>query len=184
MEKSTGRLYWITGLAGAGKTTIGTALYEKLREIKNNVVMLDGDKIRWAYGDTFGYSDEDRRKASFVTVRLCNMLTSQGIDVVCCNIAMYDSIRAWSRANNEKYTEVYLKVSNETLMKRDKKGLYSSRAENVVGLTMKMEEPKTPDVLVHNDGQERVEDIVERILLKAKEQGDISLMNRKENLID
>lgn len=168
MEKSTGRLYWITGLSGAGKTTIGTALYQKLRETKDNVVMLDGDKLRKAYGNTFGYSEEDRKKATSVTVRLCNLLTSQGMDVICCVIGMYDSFRAWNRANNEKYTEVYLKVSMETLMKRDKKGLYSSHAENLVGVTMKMEEPKTPDVLIHNDGQERVEDIVDRILLKAK----------------
>lgn len=166
MEK--GRVYWITGLSGAGKTTIGTALYNKLRETKNNVVILDGDKLRGAYGGAFGYSEEDRRKAALCNAKLCNLLAEQGIDVICCTIGMYDSVRDWSRANNEKYTEVYLKVSMETLMKRDKKGLYSSRAENLVGLTMKMEEPKTPDVLIHNDGQERVEDIVEQILSKAK----------------
>lgn len=130
--------------------------------------MLDGDKLRWAYGDNFGYSEEDRRKASFVAVKLCHMLAEQGIDIVCCQIAMYDSVRAWNRANNEKYTEVYLKVSMETLMKRDKKGLYSSRAENLVGVTMKMEEPKNPDLVVRNDGQESVDSIVERILLTAK----------------
>ncbi len=172
MEKSTGRVYWITGLAGAGKTTIGTALYEKLRETKSNVVMLDGDKLRKAYGDNFGYSKEDRIKAGSITIRLCHLLAEQGIDVICCVIGMYDSFRDWNRANNEKYTEVYLKVSMDTLMKRDKKGLYSSRVENLVGVTMKMEEPKTPDLVVNNDGSERVEDIVERILSKSNE-GDV-----------
>ena len=169
MEKSTGRLYWITGLSGAGKTTIGTALYEKLRKIKNNVVILDGDKLRGAYGGAFGYSEEERRKGALCNAKIAHILTEQGIDVIFCTISMYDSVRAWNGENNEKYTEVYLKVSMETLMKRDKKGLYSSHAENLVGVTMKMEEPKTPDVLVHNDGQERVEDIVERILSEAKE---------------
>ena len=168
MEKTTGRVYWITGLSGAGKTTVGTALYERLRETKSNVVILDGDKLRGAYGTAFGYSEEERKKAAFCNAKLSHMLAEQGIDVICCTIGMYDSVRAWSRANNEKYTEVYLKVSMETLLKRDKKGLYSSHAENLVGVTMKMEEPKTPDVLVHNDGQECVADIVERILLKAK----------------
>ena len=172
MEKSTGRLYWITGLAGAGKTTIGTALYERLRANKSSVVMLDGDKLRGAYGDAFGYSEEDRRKGALCNAKICHILTEQGIDVVCCTISMYDSVRDWNRTNNEKYTEIYLKVNMETLMKRDKKGLYSSRAENLVGVTMNMEEPKTPDVLVHNDGSESVEDIVERILSKANE-GDV-----------
>ena len=168
MEKSTGRVYWITGLSGAGKTTIGTALYEKLRASKNNVVILDGDKLRGAYGDAFGYTEQERRKAALCNAKLCHVLAEQGIDVICCTIGMYDSVRDWSRANNDKYTEVYLKVKMETLMKRDKKGLYSSHAENLVGVTMNMEEPKTPDVVIHNDGQERVEDIVERILLSVK----------------
>ena len=170
MEKTTGRGYWITGRSGAGKTTTGTALYQRLKEIKDNVVIFDGDKLRWAYGGAFGYSDEERRKAAFCNARICHLLAEQGIDVICCTIGMYDSVREWNRANNEKYTEVYLKVSIETLMKRDKKGLYSSRAENLVGVTMKMEEPKNPDLVIHNDGQERVEDIVERIILKTKEQ--------------
>lgn len=167
MGKSTGRLYWITGLSGAGKSTVGAALYEKLSAKKNNVVIFDGDKLRGAYGGAFGYSEDERRKAALCNAKLCNILTTQGIDVICCTIGMYDSVRDWNRANNEKYTEVYLKVKMETLMKRDKKGLYSSHAENLVGVTMNMEEPKNPDVLVHNDGQERVEDIVERILAKA-----------------
>ncbi len=166
MEKTTGRVYWITGLSGAGKTTIGMALYHRLRERKSNVVILDGDKIRWAFDGAFGYSEEERRKGAFCNAKISHLLAEQGIDVICCTISMYDSVRAWSRANNEKYTEVYLKVSMETLMKRDKKGLYSSHAENLVGVTMKMEEPKTPDVLVNNDGSESAEDIVKRILFK------------------
>lgn len=166
MQKTTGRIYWITGLSGAGKTTIGTELYEKLREQKSNVVILDGDRLRWVHDNVFGYSEEERRKGALFNAKLCHLLAKQGIDVVCCTISMYDSVRAWNRANNEKYTEIYLKVSMKTLMKRDKKGLYSSHAENLVGLTMKMEEPKAPDVIIYNDGQERVEDIVERIVLE------------------
>ena len=59
-----GRVYWITGRSGAGKTTIGTALYKKLHAEKPNVVMLDGDKLREAYGGAFGYTEEERRKGA------------------------------------------------------------------------------------------------------------------------
>ena len=159
-----GRLYWITGLSGAGKTTIGTALYNKIREEKPNVCMFDGDKLRDAYGGAFGYTESERRKGALCNAKLCRLLTAQGIDVVCCTISMYDSVRDWNRANNEKYTEIYLKVTMDTLVKRDKKGLYSSKADNVVGVNQSMEEPKHPDVLINNDGQEKVEDIVNRIL--------------------
>ena len=159
-----GRLYWITGLSGAGKTTIGTALYNKIREKKSNVCILDGDKLRDVYHGVFGYTESERRKDALCTAKLCNLFTAQGIDVICCTISMYDSVRDWNRANNEKYTEIYLKVTMETLVKRDKKGLYSSKADNVVGVNQSMEEPKHPDVLINNDGQEKVEDIVNKIL--------------------
>ena len=51
----------------------------------------------------------------------------------------------------------------DTLMRRDKKGLYSSHAKDLVGVDVKMEEPKHPDVLVHNDGERSVESIVDEI---------------------
>jgi len=166
-----GIVYWITGLSGAGKTTVGTALYKKIRESKRNVVILDGDKLREAYGGAFGYTQEERRKGALCNAKLSHMLAEQGIDVVCCTISMYDSVREWNRANNEKYIEVYLKVTMETLVKRDKKGLYSTHADNLVGVNQSMEEPKFPDVLVNNDGQEKVEDIVERILSATEKMG-------------
>ena len=53
MEK--GILYWITGLSGAGKTTIGNALYYKLRQNKSNIIILDGDILKNLVGDSLGY---------------------------------------------------------------------------------------------------------------------------------
>lgn len=46
-----GVVYWITGLAGAGKTTIGKLLYEKIKEEYPNTVFLDGDTLRKVFGD-------------------------------------------------------------------------------------------------------------------------------------
>ncbi|MCI7539768.1 MAG: adenylyl-sulfate kinase [Veillonellaceae bacterium] len=165
-----GRVYWITGLSGAGKTTIGTALYKKLHAEKPNVVMLDGDKLREAYGGAFGYTEEERRKGALCNAKLSHLLASQGIDVICCTIGMYDSVRDWSRENNARYTEVYLNVRMDTLQKRDKKGLYSSHAKNLVGVDVKMEEPKHPDVVIHNDGERTVESIVEEICSVVQKQ--------------
>lgn len=63
MEK--GILYWITGLSGAGKTTVGNALYYELRKYKDNVVILDGDILKRLVGDSLGYSKEDRKKRAY-----------------------------------------------------------------------------------------------------------------------
>ena len=98
-----GIVYWITGPAGAGKTTIGKLLYEKIKETEPNTVFLDGDTLREVFGNDLGYSKEDRRKCAMRYSRLCAMLQSQGMNVICCTISMFDSVREWNRANISNY---------------------------------------------------------------------------------
>ena len=105
-----GILYWITGLSGSGKTTVGNRLYYELRQDKDNVVLLDGDLLKSIVGDELGYSESDRRKRAFKYAKICKMLTDQGIIVICCTIAMYDEVRDWNRKNNKAYVEVFLDV--------------------------------------------------------------------------
>lgn len=168
MKNTTGTVYWITGLSGAGKTTIGTLLYEHIKASKPNVFRLDGDVGRWAYNDKCGYSREERLDGAYRNARVCKMIADQGIDVVCCTISMYDEVRAWNRENMENYREVYLEVPLEVLIKRDQKGLYTSvqkgSVKDVVGMDLKLEFPKHPDVRVMNDGTLTPDEVVAKIL--------------------
>ena len=152
LENSTGRIYWLTGLSGAGKTTIGRLWYEKLKTEGENVVFLDGDELRQVFGDDLGYTEADRRKSAMRNARLCALLGKQGFTVVCCTISMFDSVRAWNRENIPGYFEVYIKVTEETLRRRDQKGLYSTARQDVAGLHVKVEEPKRPHMILVNDG--------------------------------
>ena len=119
-------------------------------------------------GDSLGYTKEDRKKRAYYYSNLCKTLTDQGISVVICTIAMYDEVREWNRNNIEKYIEVFLKVKKETLIKRDRKGLYSARAlgkvNNVVGIDQDVEFPKNPDIIIENDGLIPVVEIVRKIV--------------------
>lgn len=163
-----GTVYWITGLSGAGKTTIGRRFYEKIKENYPNTVFLDGDTMRRVFGDDLGYSREERRKCAMRYSRLCSMLQEQGMNVVCCTISMFDSVREWNRENIPSYKEIYVKVSMDTLRKRDQKGLYSGvtqeEQKEVAGIHMEVEEPKKPDLILCNDGDRTPEEQVERIL--------------------
>lgn len=120
-QKPYGVLYWITGLPGAGKTTIGNALYYRLKEQGNNIAILDGDILKGIVGNELGYTTEDRHERGVRYSKLCKALTDQGIDVVCCTVAMFEDIRAWNRENNKLYVEVFLDVSLEVLQARDQK---------------------------------------------------------------
>lgn len=159
-----GTLYWITGLAGAGKTTIGIQLYYALKEKGKNVVILDGDILKTIMGEVVGYGYEERLKRARQYCNLCKLLTNQGIDVVICTIAMFDEIRAWNRKNIANYLEVFLDVDYDVLKERNKKGLYFDNNHNVVGKDVKAEFPKNPDIVIKNNGDITIKTCVKMIL--------------------
>ena len=156
-------VYFFTGLSGAGKTTLGGLFHARRKAENKATVYLDGDLIRPVYLDGIGYTTEERIIGAKRTFRIGKMLSDQGIDVVICSICMYDEVRDWNRENIENYREIYIKVSKETLFRRDQKGLYSSGAKNVMGVDLPFEEPKHPDLVIENDGKDTPEEIVRRI---------------------
>lgn len=163
-----GTVYWITGLSGAGKTTIGNRLYYELKQKNDNVVLLDGDILKNIVGDELGYSENDRRKKAFRYAKICKTLADQDIIVICCTIAMYDEVREWNRKNNKAYVEVFLDVPMDVLFERNQKELYSRYREgeisNVAGIDVPVEFPKKPDLVIKNDGSINIKTCVERIL--------------------
>ena len=163
MEIQKGTMYFFTGLAGAGKTTLGRLFYQHLREKKPNVVFLDGDLTRASYWRDVDYSTEARRESSFRGFHINKVLVDQGIDVVVCAIAMYEDVRAWARENIENYIEIYVRVEMDTLYQRDQKGLYRSDVKQVVGKDLPWDEPKAPDLIVQNDKGDTPEELVAQI---------------------
>ncbi len=171
--EQTGTVYFFTGLAGAGKTTIGSLFYERLKERSPSAVLFDGDQLRSAAGDfcpntgailkAERYTTEARRAGAYSTFRLCKDLAEQGKDVVVCSISMYSDVRRWNRENIRHYREIYVKVSRETLYRRDQKKLYSSGVKNVVGVDLPYDEPGHSHVVIQNDGEETPEAIVNRL---------------------
>lgn len=170
---TTGTVYWLTGLSGAGKTTIAHGLFERLRADKDNVVLLDGDTLRLVFGNDLAHDEEARRRSAMRNARLCHMLSGQGIDVVCATISMWEDCRAWNRANIPHYLEIYLRVPLELLRERDPKGIYARVArgelENVVGVDLAAEEPVTPDLVIDNYGAATPADAIAQILELAAE---------------
>ncbi len=167
-----GTLYFFTGLAGAGKTTIGGLFYRRLKARRGNVILVDGDQIRAAHIPGLSRGSVERSPKAYTTqARLmgakrmfpwCRLLTDQGFDVVCCSISLYDEVRDWNRKYIENYKEIYIKASWDTLVRR-KARLYASDEKNVVGVDLPYDEPQNPDFVVENDGQETPEEIVARM---------------------
>lgn len=164
-----GHVYWLTGLSGAGKTTIGKKLYAYLKEKNDATLFLDGDLLRdvYQYKD---YSNAGREKIGKVTWRLIKLLSDQGIDIVCCFIGMSEETRGWNRENLENYHEIYLKVDIDELIKRDQKKLYSralkGEIENVLGINAEYDEPTEPELVIDNYGDNDPDKVLSIIIDK------------------
>ena len=166
-------VFWIIGLAGAGKTTIAKALYSALKEKQSSTVFLDGDGIREIMGGDLGFSIEDRRINGWRICRLCKYLDDQGINVVCATLSQFHEQQEWNRANYSRYFEVYLKVDMSILIKRDQKSLYSGALEkkiiNVVGIDIPFPAPQNSDLCLENSTEtDNFSSFAERILLGYK----------------
>lgn len=162
-----GTTYWITGLSGAGKTTIGSLLYHHIKQKKDNIVLLDGDVLRLIFHNT-DYTLEGRKKLALQYSGLCKMLNEQNIDVIICVVGMFQACRDWNRREILNYKEIYLKVDMEELIRRDQKQLYSralkKEIDNVMGINIPVEEPKTPDLIIDNSGSLKPEAVVRIII--------------------
>lgn len=158
-----GKVIWITGLSGAGKTTVGAELYKQFKEIDKSIVLFDGDKLREVFGGDLGYSNEDRFNCAMRYSRLCKMIAEQDINVICCTISMFHEIRKWNRENIENYYEVYLKVPMEILIERNNKGIYDNKSD-VVGINLEFEEPFNSDLVVNNSEIQSILQTVNKIM--------------------
>ncbi len=161
-------LFWLTGLSGAGKTTIGRELYAALKAEKPNVVMLDGDELRRVFAVSGSYSPEERLRLAMKYARLCHYLVDQGIDVVCATISLFHEVQAWNRDNVRDYFEVYVRAPMAVLTARDSKRLYQKNRDgelnNLMGVDLAYQAPKRPDLILDNDGSRSPSEQADRIL--------------------
>jgi cytidine diphosphoramidate kinase len=148
-----GRVIWIIGLSGVGKSTVANQLVEALAAEGTRPILFDGDELRSALGAT-GFDRESPRRLGCAHGPPCRLLAGQGHTVICAAIGLLHELHEWNRANLSRYVEVLLDVPRDELERRDSKGLYGTDAERseVVGVDLPAEFPKAPDLVIRNFG--------------------------------
>lgn len=161
-QKRSQGVVWITGLSGAGKTTVASLLQESLKTRNLRPILLDGDEVRNVLSLTENYSWDERKKIAFIYAKFAKLLADQGFWVLVASISMFEEVRQWNRRNNKGYFEIYLKLSERDRMVRDFKGLYSTNQE-MVQINEFYEEPQNPDLVFDSYQGLSPEKIVEEI---------------------
>lgn len=167
------RVFWITGLSGSGKTTLAQKLLTKLNFKGTHTILVDGDVIREIFENSSDYSRESRLKTAHQYSKLAFFLAKHDINVVCSTISLFHEVQEWNRKNIPGYFEVFLDVEMEELMRRDSKNIYTKaqkgELKNVVGIDIKPEFPKKPDMVLHNIKEQEIDDYVDKIIKAALE---------------
>ena len=169
---------WLTGLSGAGKSTIAERLAPELAARGCSVEVLDGDEVRTHLSKGLGFSREDRDinigRISFVA----SLLVKHGAAVITAAISPYAQARseARQRIGEDHFVEVYVRCSLDELVRRDVKGLYkkaiAGELPHFTGVSDPYEPPENPNVVVDSE-RETVEESVGRILTELKRRGHL-----------
>lgn len=152
-KKKNGIFFFITGLPGSGKSSIAKKIMPKIQKNFGKTILFHGDEIRKIFSLN-KYSSTDRRRIALQYVKLCKKLTNNNINVILATVSLFDSIRNWNKKNFKNYIEIYIKADLKKIIKSKKKFFYKKETKNVVGLSIKPEYPKKPNIKIKNDLKE------------------------------
>jgi adenylyl-sulfate kinase len=160
--KHTGRVFWLFGLSGSGKTSLSAGGAERLRAAGRTVLLLDGDVLRRGVCRDLGFSDEDRRENVRRTAEIARIAADSGVTVIVALITPQVSMRDMAREiiGAHRFSEIFVDAPIDECRRRDVKGLYASaeRGEipNFTGLTSSFERPASADLVIAT-GRETLE---------------------------
>lgn len=157
LVKQNPKVIWMTGLSGAGKTTLSITIQNELRKRGYFTKIFDGDIVRTGLCKDLGYSLEDRLENIRRIAEVAKIFKDSGIIVICSFISPTHEIRSMAKEiiGEEHFIEVYVNAPLEVCEQRDVKGLYAMARKGLIkdftGIDSVFEPPVKPDIEVRTD---------------------------------
>jgi bifunctional enzyme CysN/CysC len=145
-------IVWLTGLSGAGKSTIANVVEQKLHAAGYHTMMLDGDNVRHGLNRDLGFTEADRVENIRRAGEVAKLMADAGLIVLCSFISPYRAERDMVRKlmPEGEFIEVFVDASLDECIRRDPKGLYAKakagQIKNFTGFDAPYEEPLNPDI--------------------------------------
>jgi adenylylsulfate kinase len=161
---------WMTGLSGAGKSTIAFELERRLMAAGRLAFVLDGDNIRHGLSRDLGFSPEDRTENIRRVAEVAKLLNDAGLIVIAAFISPYRQDREVARAivGAARFFETHVCADIKVCEERDPKGLYKKVRQGAIssftGISAPYEAPESPSLAI-DTGNLTVEQSVSKIML-------------------
>ena len=163
-NKNKGILFWITGLSGSGKTTLGRKIKKDITKIYGPTIMISGDDIRKIF-KLKGYEYNERVIILKKYSLFAKYITEQKINIILAVVGMVEKQRKWNRANIENYIEIYIQSSIKRIIELNRKKIYNKkRPGKLIGIDIKPEYPKKPDITIINYFKSTTDQIAKNLI--------------------
>tara|TARA_B100001057_G_scaffold493011_1_gene586603 strand:- start:105 stop:641 length:537 start_codon:yes stop_codon:yes gene_type:complete len=165
-NKKSGILFWLTGLSGSGKTSIGKKIFPYIKKKFGNTIILSGDELRQIFNlNKYDYHSRIRYLKFYSN--FCKKITDQGTNVILCVVGLSEQIRTNNRKKFLNYTEIYIK-SNVALIKKFKRKKIYLKNKNIWGIDIKPDLPKKPDIIIVNNFSKSINELSKELMKKLE----------------
>ena len=156
---AVGATVWLTGLPASGKSTLASALEERLVEMGRWAYLLDGDNLRHGVSSDLGFSEDDRKTNICRVGEVAALFADAGAVAIAALVSPFRaercSVREKHARNGLHFVEVFVDTPLATCVSRDPKGLYAraqaGEIHNMTGIDDPYEPPQPPDIRVTED---------------------------------
>ncbi|WP_421738182.1 sulfate adenylyltransferase subunit CysN [Caulobacter sp.] len=154
LKSQRGQVVWLTGLSGAGKSTIANLVEKRLHALGRHTYLLDGDNVRHGLNKNLGFTEEDRVENIRRVAEVAKLMVDAGLIVLTAFISPFRAERRMAREILEdgEFIEVFVDTPLAVAEQRDVKGLYakarSGQLKNFTGIDSPYEAPEAPELRI------------------------------------
>ena len=163
--KNHGIVFWITGLSGSGKSTIGQSIKKEIQKKFGPTIIINGDDIRRIF-KLKSYEKASRLNIAQQYSKFCQFISKKNINIIFTAVALFHQIHKINRAKIKNYLEIYIESDIKIIKRKKNKIFYKTKSSNVWGIDIKPEFPKKPDVKIVNNFNKTLKEIKKELLKK------------------
>jgi len=165
-SKNKGILFWLTGVSGSGKSSLGKNIKKEIINLYGPTLLINGDNLRKIF-KLYDYSTKGRLNNGLKFIKLAKFITDQKINIIFCIVGMFHRIRNVNKKNIKNYLEIYIKTDINKIIRLKKKNVYLKK-RNVIGVDLIPEYPESPDIILKNNFDKNIKHLSNELIKKIK----------------